>query len=107
MRQPEATHDDPPSEGQGTSQGVLSASATAQGPGLASPESSSVVWVKVKLAATAHSDASIASHILRYYPVGTELEVFGRKNGWVHVRAGSKDQRAGMDLRKALPLLDR
>ena len=81
----EEIHDVPPIESHEAIQDEISVSPTAQGLGFASPESDFPVWVRVKLAAKTHSDASITSHIQRYYPVGTELQVVGRKNGWMHV----------------------
>ena len=58
---PRGIHNDPPIESYKASQDEISASPTAEGLGLASPESNSPVWVKVKLAAKTHSDASITS----------------------------------------------
>jgi hypothetical protein len=43
------------------------------------------LWAKVRLAATTHSDASVSSPTLRYYPPDTELQVVERRGGWAQV----------------------
>jgi hypothetical protein len=42
-------------------------------------------WVKVTLAAKVHSEASVSSPVLFFYPAGTALQVTDRQNGWVQV----------------------
>ena len=42
-------------------------------------------WVKTSLAAKAHSGPSVSSPILTYYPLGTELRMTSRQNGWVQI----------------------
>ena len=44
-----------------------------------------IEWTKVTLAAKAHSEASVSSPILRFYQLGTVLQVVSRQNGWVQV----------------------
>lgn len=45
----------------------------------------SAEWVKVTLAAKVHSEASVSSPALFFYPAGTALQVVDRQNGWVQV----------------------
>jgi hypothetical protein len=55
----------------------------AQVSGIGEPDK--YLWAKVKLAATTHSDASVSSPTIRYYPPGTKLQVVERRNGWAQV----------------------
>ena len=52
---------------------------------LTNSEQGSVEWAKVALAARVHSEASISSATVKYYPAGTELQVVRREGGWVGV----------------------
>ena len=42
-------------------------------------------WVSVTLAAKVHSEASISSPVLFFYPAGTALQVVDRQDGWARV----------------------
>jgi SH3 domain-containing protein len=42
-------------------------------------------WVRLNLAAAMHSDASIDSPTIGYYPANVELRAVARLNGWVKV----------------------
>jgi Bacterial SH3 domain len=44
-----------------------------------------IEWAKVTFPAKAHSEASVSSPILRFYQLGTVLQVVSRENGWVQV----------------------
>jgi hypothetical protein len=77
---------DPKPEGEPSSQAISNAlsnnSPSISGDDL-NPEP--VAWAKVMLAAKMHSEASVSSPTLRYYPPGSELQVVTRENGWVLV----------------------
>jgi hypothetical protein len=42
-----------------------------------------VEWAKVVLAARAHSEPSVSSPTIRFYTMGAELQVVGRRDGWI------------------------
>jgi hypothetical protein len=42
-------------------------------------------WVRVRLAARVHREASVSSPTMRFYQPGTALEVVSRENGWVQI----------------------
>jgi hypothetical protein len=49
------------------------------------PEQEPFEWAKVMLAARVHSEASVSSAIVRFYPPGTELRIMSRKDGWLQL----------------------
>jgi hypothetical protein len=61
------------------------AQSNATPPNPAAPETGDAQWVKTSLAAKAHSEPSVSAPILKYYPLGTELRVTARQNGWVQI----------------------
>jgi len=65
-----------------------------------------IEWAKVKLAARAHSEASISSPTLRFYQPGVALQVIGRENGWVQVTDPSSRE-GGWVLEQYLAPIDR
>jgi len=55
-----------------------------------SPEAT---WVVVIRGATVHSDPSVSAPIVRYYSVGTELELIDHQQGWFQVLDPATSQR--------------
>jgi hypothetical protein len=62
-------------------------------------------WAKVMLAARAHSEASVSSATVRFYPPGTELQVVSRQNGWVQL-SDPVTQESGWVFEKHLASID-
>ena len=52
-----------------------------------------IEWVKVVLAAKVHGDASVSSPTVRFYPLGTALQVVSRQNGWVQIMDPTSGER--------------
>lgn len=44
-----------------------------------------VAWARVAFAAKAHSEASISSPIIKFYPAGTELQVVAQEGAWIQL----------------------
>jgi Bacterial SH3 domain len=44
-----------------------------------------VAWARVAFAAKAHSEASISSPIIKFYPAGTQLQVVERDGAWIEL----------------------
>ncbi len=53
-----------------------------------------VEWVKVALDADAHSEASLSSPSVRFYPSGAKLQVLKREGAWSEVSDPSTQQRS-------------
>jgi Bacterial SH3 domain len=51
------------------------------------------IWVVVILGATVHSGPSVSTDIVRYYSVGTELELIDHQQGWFQVLDPATSQR--------------
>jgi hypothetical protein len=51
------------------------------------------IWVVVILGATVHSGPSVSAPIVRYYSVGTELELIDHQQGWFQVLDPATSQR--------------
>jgi len=45
-----------------------------------------VVWARVTFAARAHSEASVSSPVIKFYPAGTELHVVAQQGAWIQLR---------------------
>jgi hypothetical protein len=52
-------------------------------------------WVRLNLAAAMHSDASIDSPTIGYYPANVELRAVARLNGWVKVLDPKTEEATG------------
>ena len=50
-------------------------------------------WVEVSRAARVHTAPSISSPIIRFYPVGKELQLIGHEDGWSKVRDSESSER--------------
>ena len=62
-------------------------------------------WAKVTLAARVHSEASVSSAIIRFYPPGTVLQVVRRENGWLELLDPATQER-GWVFEKYLSSID-
>ena len=62
-------------------------------------------WAKVTLAARVHSEASVSSAIIRFYPPGTVLQVVRRENGWLELLDPASQER-GWVFEKYLSSID-
>ena len=62
-------------------------------------------WAKVTLAARVHSEASVSSAIIRFYPPGTVLKVVRRENGWLELLDPATQER-GWVFEKYLSSID-
>jgi hypothetical protein len=62
-----------------------SADAQAAGDDASEPQTVSVEWAKVMLAASLHDQASVSSPTVRSYSPGTNLQVVRREGSWVLV----------------------
>ena len=62
-------------------------------------------WAKVTLAARVHSEASVSSAIIRFYPPGTVLQVVRRENGGLE-RLDPATQERGWVFEKYLSSID-
>ena len=44
-----------------------------------------VAWARIAFGARAHSEASVSSPIIKFYPAGTELPVVAREGAWIRL----------------------
>jgi len=65
-----------------------------------------VLWARVGFAARAHSEASVSSPVVKFYPAGTELQVVAQKGAWIQLRDPSTSER-GWIFNKYLVSIDR
>jgi Bacterial SH3 domain len=56
-------------------------------------ETEDVIWVEVSRAATVHASPSVSAPTLRFYQLGTELQLIGYEGGWFQVVDPGTSQR--------------
>jgi hypothetical protein len=64
------------------------------------------LWARVSFAARAHSEASVSSPVIKFYPAGTELQVIEQQGAWIQLRDPTTSER-GWVFNKYLVSIDR